>query len=110
MEAFNNVLGDCRLSDLDFRGPKFTWNNWCTDHGFTKKRLGNARRLRRGCKTNPKGKISHGEQMGDCTRKAKKMSTNTSEMGKKICQFDDGAYQTEDKGASRSPTGGGAHR
>ena len=27
MEIFNQVLEECRLSDLGFFGPKFTWCN-----------------------------------------------------------------------------------
>lgn len=39
MEEFKNALEDSHLSDLDFQGPKFTWNNGRINHGFTKERL-----------------------------------------------------------------------
>ena len=39
MEDFQKVLEDCGLSDLGFKGPKFTWNNGYLDAFFTEERL-----------------------------------------------------------------------
>jgi hypothetical protein len=39
MENFQNILEDCGLSDLGFRGPKYTWNNGREGADFTKERL-----------------------------------------------------------------------
>jgi hypothetical protein len=39
MEEFKNALDDSQLSELGFRGPKFTWNNGRTGNGFTNERL-----------------------------------------------------------------------
>jgi len=42
MEAFQNVLEDCQLSDLGFTWFKFTWCNNHTDHPFCRERLDRA--------------------------------------------------------------------
>jgi hypothetical protein len=39
MDGFRNGLEVCRLSDLGFMGPKFTWNNGRSDDLFTMERL-----------------------------------------------------------------------
>ena len=39
MEDFKEVLEECSLSDLGFKGPLFTWNNGCPDDAFTQERL-----------------------------------------------------------------------
>lgn len=39
MEAFQNTLVDCGLSDMGNRGPKFTWSNCQEGAGFIKERL-----------------------------------------------------------------------
>jgi hypothetical protein len=39
MQAFQQVLECCHLSDLGFNGPKFTWTNCQEDSNFTKERL-----------------------------------------------------------------------
>lgn len=43
MEAFREVLEDCRLKDLGFEGDCFTWrNNQFTEEGFVRERLDRA--------------------------------------------------------------------
>ncbi|XP_059434865.1 uncharacterized protein LOC132167846 [Corylus avellana] len=39
MLAFRRALENCELSDLGFRGPKFTWSNCREEDEFTKERL-----------------------------------------------------------------------
>lgn len=39
MEAFQKTLEDCSLSDLGYRGPKYTWINCRDENQFTKERL-----------------------------------------------------------------------
>lgn len=39
MEDFQKVLEECTLSDLGFKGPKFTWNNGWLDDAFTQECL-----------------------------------------------------------------------
>jgi hypothetical protein len=39
MEAFQNTLEECRLSDLGYRSPKFTWSNCREGDDFTKERF-----------------------------------------------------------------------
>jgi hypothetical protein len=39
MEAFKRALEDCKLSDLGYKGSKFTWNNGCAGREFTKEHL-----------------------------------------------------------------------
>lgn len=39
MENFQTILEDCGLSDLMFRGPKFTLSNFQEGFSFTKERL-----------------------------------------------------------------------
>ncbi|XP_059431505.1 uncharacterized protein LOC132165008 [Corylus avellana] len=39
MFGFRQVLENCGLSDLGFRGPKYTWSNCRDNHEFTKERL-----------------------------------------------------------------------
>jgi hypothetical protein len=42
MEQFRNVLEYCGLSDLGFKGSKFTWSNRHQDGSFMKERLDRA--------------------------------------------------------------------
>jgi hypothetical protein len=42
MEDFQGALLDCHLSDLGFRGPKYTWTNGRQGRAFTKERLDRA--------------------------------------------------------------------
>jgi hypothetical protein len=42
MIDFQEVLEDCQLCDLGFKGPKFTWNNGLGGATFTKERLDRA--------------------------------------------------------------------
>lgn len=42
MEAFQNTLEGCGLSDLGYKGPKFTWTNCREDTEFIKERLDRA--------------------------------------------------------------------
>lgn len=39
MRNFQSVLNDCELSDLGFRGPKYTWSNCWEGFEFIKERL-----------------------------------------------------------------------
>jgi endonuclease/exonuclease/phosphatase family metal-dependent hydrolase len=39
MGAFRQALDDCGLTDLGYRGPKFTWCNFQTEENFIKERL-----------------------------------------------------------------------
>jgi hypothetical protein len=39
MEDFQRTLEDCGLSDLGFRGPKFTWHNGREGRAYTQERL-----------------------------------------------------------------------
>jgi hypothetical protein len=42
MIDFQEVLEDCQLCDLGFKGPKFTWNDRLGGATFTKERLDRA--------------------------------------------------------------------
>ncbi|XP_059446420.1 uncharacterized protein LOC132177967 [Corylus avellana] len=42
MESFQQALEDCQLSDLGYKGSRFTWNNGKEDENFTKERLDRA--------------------------------------------------------------------
>jgi hypothetical protein len=42
MEAFQKTLEECSLSDLDYRGPKYTWTNCRDGNQFTKEQLDRA--------------------------------------------------------------------
>jgi hypothetical protein len=42
MAAFQKVLDDCRLLDLGFTGPKYTWCNGRLGNGITRERLDRA--------------------------------------------------------------------
>lgn len=42
MNDFCSTLEDCLLSDLGFKGPRFTWNNGREGRGFTQERLDRA--------------------------------------------------------------------
>jgi hypothetical protein len=42
MGAFQNALTDCRLMDMGYVGPKFTWCNGRQGSEFTKERLDTA--------------------------------------------------------------------
>jgi endonuclease/exonuclease/phosphatase family metal-dependent hydrolase len=42
MVNFRNVLADCGLSDLGFKGSKYTWANCQSDGNFIKERLDRA--------------------------------------------------------------------
>ncbi|GLT77194.1 hypothetical protein SLA2020_488030 [Shorea laevis] len=42
MASFRSALASCRLSDLGFRGPRYTWNNGRKATQFTKERLDRA--------------------------------------------------------------------
>jgi hypothetical protein len=39
MNAFRQALEDCDLTDLGYRGPKFTWCNFREEENFIKERL-----------------------------------------------------------------------
>jgi hypothetical protein len=39
IEVFREMLEECQLSELGFKGSKFTWCNNRTNHNFTKERL-----------------------------------------------------------------------
>jgi hypothetical protein len=39
MEAFQKTLEECRLTDLGFYGPKYTWRNCREGEDFIKERL-----------------------------------------------------------------------
>lgn len=39
MEQFRTTLENCNLSDLGFKGSKFTWRNYRSDESFMKERL-----------------------------------------------------------------------
>ena len=39
MEIFNQVLEECKLSDLGFFGPKFTWCNLKEENELVRERL-----------------------------------------------------------------------
>ena len=42
MEAFQNTLEFCKLFELDFRGPRFTWTNGKEGLEFRKEKLDRA--------------------------------------------------------------------
>ncbi|XP_059436723.1 uncharacterized protein LOC132169761 [Corylus avellana] len=49
MEAFQRALEDCELSDLGYRGPKYTWSNCREGTDVTKERLDRAVANREWC-------------------------------------------------------------
>lgn len=52
MVQFRVALEECKLSDLGFRGSKFTWTNCRTDGTFIKERLDQAVANREWCELN----------------------------------------------------------
>ena len=42
MEAFRDAIEDCRLADLGFVGPRYTWNNGQENENFVMERLDRA--------------------------------------------------------------------
>jgi len=42
MHSFCEALEECRLCDLGYTDPRFTWSNRCNDKTFTKERLNRA--------------------------------------------------------------------
>jgi hypothetical protein len=49
MDLFREALEECYLSDLGYKGPKYTWNNCRQSDNFTKERLDRAMANRSWC-------------------------------------------------------------
>jgi hypothetical protein len=60
MEAFQNTLASCGLSDLGYKGPKFTWSNGREGDDFTKERLDKAVANHSWCGLYPEAKVTVG--------------------------------------------------
>jgi exonuclease III len=58
MEAFQRVISDCEVTDLGYKGLKYTWTNCQDAHSFVRERLDRALANKEWCLRFPTAKVS----------------------------------------------------